>query len=293
MSGGFGAVDAQFSLKAVLKPQDGFEAFYQGEQAVTVPTAGQAVSVPVPFFEWVDGRAPDPRSKLAREDGFNPNLLNFMAVPFGAKVKLLIPMIFFGATPFLYRYMVVWRVRSLAAANLLREGSYHSGDERVGAPDTSALFVDGPRVALPAVTHTVITSRAAQTNAILSQTSDVRREYLVVDAPEAPFTPLIAAGEFGVYQQGIVDPSVDLVTGLLPTFVEVQMESFGDEMLVVADRECVDDGEGGCLNPLWDFAGVDQGFSNIYGTNPLGTGATPPHANFPDSGIWVFTGTAP
>jgi hypothetical protein len=300
------ADDAQFGISRVFKPQAGFEAFYQGVQAVTDPAGGLA-AVPVPFFEWENGLPPNPRDESAGREGFNENLLRFAKIPFGCKVKIKIPMIFFGAVPIFYSYIVVFRDRSLAQYAGTSDGAspgqgpYHNPNQRFGAPDTSGTFNDGPRIALPAVTRTVIYNRPRSLDPFLAATGDAYRQYMLVRGVETPFFPLIGAGELGVYQQGIVDPLQDPATGFLPTFVEDAFDSFGDEMLILAVRECLRDLEDDCIVPTWDFAqgGFDQGFSNIYGTNPFGGAAvgpepsSTPHVNYPDAGIYVYTGAAP
>lgn len=305
--GEFQAVDAQFGAQRIFKPQNGFEAFYQGVQAVDDP-ANLLAAFPVPFFEWVNGEPPNPRDLSAGREGFNENLLNFAKIPFGCKVKIKIPQVFYGAVPIFYSYIVVFRDRSLAQYAGVGdgaepgEGPYHNPNQRFGAPDTSGTFNDGARFALAANTRCIIYNRAAPTDPFLAATNDLFREYISVRGVQTPFFPLIGPGEFGVYQQGIVDPSQDLATGYLPTYVEDEIDSFGDEMLILAVRECIINPETEqCVFPTWDFAqgAIDQGFSNIYGTNPLGgpsVGLEPPstpHANYPDAGIIVYTGTAP
>lgn len=291
--------DAQFNLSRVLRPQNRFESLYQGQQAVN-DTTGLLAALPIPFFEWVNGEPPDPRDPVAGEPGFSPDLLRFMKVPFGAKCKLKIPQVFFGAVPTFYRYLILHRDSNLARYAATGEGPYHNPLQRFGAPDN---FNPAPtaRFALPVSTATIIRHRPPGVDPLRAETSDVFREYLEVRGVEPPFFPLIGPGQFGVYQQGIVDPNDDLATGLLATFVEIEFETKGDEILIVADRECVQGEVVNCVDPLWDFAqgGIDQGFANIYGTNPFGGAAvgpepaSTPHANYPNSGIYLYTGTAP
>lgn len=301
------AADAQFGLAHILKPEDNFENLFQGQRATTNPDVVPIqASRPIPFFEWKDGQPPNPRDRLATEDGFNENLLNFIRVPWGAMIKLKIPGLVTvqpGNPPVIlpvpYRYMVLFRDRSLAQYRQTQTGPYHNRAERLGAPDTSGVIgTPGPRFTVPCSTRTLLFNRPQTTNPALGATSDLRKEFINVFPGGGPNLPLIGASSgfpagIGVYQQGVVDPAFDLFSGYGAIYEEFVFESSGDEMLIVADRECdIPEPGADCTDALWNFqqGQLDQGFSNLYGRNSLGDH---PHPNFGNAGILLYTGSAP
>lgn len=285
--------DAQFALARTLKPLVGFEEYYQGESAVQLVDGTR--SVPVPFFDSAKFHPQyTGRDERAGEAGFDPDLLDFVPVPAGSLIKLWLPMLLNpsdGAATQAYRYQLEWRLADLGDYADGRPGQYHLGQRSNGAPDDT-IAPAATRILIPAATRSNIVNQAETTDPFFGQLGNVRREYLVVRAGDIPARPLIpqapgsVVGVRGVYQQGLLSPTTYPEIALEPQYVEVELVTGGDRMLITADRFGVD-GEPVEESSDWDFAadGLDHGFSFFYGT---GDGA---HEALNNVGIKVFTGT--
>ncbi len=279
-------VDAQVGTARVMRPMNGFEAVYQGVQAATTPVNA---AVPIPFFEWSDRAPPNPRDDNAGKPGFDPNLMRFMRVPLGCQVLIWFPVIFTPGSPVAYSYTIVWRMNNLGRYQLSGlDGPYHNPFDAPGQPDTAAPDV-GPRLIIPAAVESIVEHVAVPTTPIfLPMRNNLRTEYIQVrNVP--PVVPLLAPGVRGVYQQGVLDPTLFGEQALAPIFQPHQTQSKGDEMMIIVDRGAVDAGD---PNEDWNFGpgAIDAGFSNLYGTAAL-SGA--PHPNFPELGIYVYCGAIP
>lgn len=276
--------DAQFSLATVVRPFDAFEDRYQGQES----------GIPIAFPGVPDADAGTP--------GFSPYLLAGIEVPFGAKVQLWFPVVSYGGelTPDApvtvpYTYQLHWRVRNVADYRRRRK-PYHLGKQSGGARDTVGTPVghSPDRLLLPSVMESILYQQAEPSGApavanLRATTINIPgdgmpvvsgggRPLLPVGVPPAP-----GGGEsFGQFEQGVANPGY-MVEATLSIFRSYFTIAKGDELIITALRT---DQE---ASATWDFSGVDQGFSNVYGTNVAG----PPHAAFPDLGIYVWTGSNP
>jgi len=295
--------DAQFTIAAVLRPFEGFEARYQGE----------AVTVPIVFPGTLDDDAGKP--------GFSPYLLKGLPVPMGAKMALWFPAVVGLADGFPaldYRYVLIWRLRNVGDFQR-RRIPYHLSKESTGAPDTYLAPMPPERFVLPAATETVLYQQPEPTAVppLITQPgfgighlrsegvdvpSDLADFSAVAPSAGLPFLPPNAAPNFanafplpganteplGAFQQGVLDPRV---SNLAPysMFRPYYTVAKGDELMIA----CYPNNRLGI--PDWDFRTIDAQFSNLYGTNafapsPAGTAS---HKPFPDLGIYVFAGSNP
>jgi hypothetical protein len=251
-------VDAQLTNVRVLKPFEGFEARYQGRQALT----------PIAF----PGER-DPRAR-AQSAGFDPDLLAGIPVPEGARVILWLPICFSPVPPGnalfpfqFYSYRLIWRYQNLGGfrdpAVKHKRAPYHFPRQTPGAPDTSsgpAL----PRSTLPASWHVIA----------YEQTE-----------------PATGAGNLVIRVEQItptMDPATlgaDSGAASMPIFMPFWTDAEGDELIILATRT------NATTDPadVWDFTSpdLDLAFSNIYGT---GNGT---HPLLRDLGIYMQTGTTP
>lgn len=285
--------DARFGVVRTLKPLRGFEDLYQGENAVEL--LGNP-SVPVAFFETQNLQQPNftGRHPQAGEPGFDEDLLEYMPVPMGSLIKIWIPQFVSPDNPAnfqAYRYTVHWRLTDIAQYNRRLEGQYHLPTEQPGAPDTTLATVQ-TRFTMPSATRVNLINQPEPVDPFFGEIAHARRELISVRGGSTPAQPLLPASGGGsvqgVYQQGVIDPSVDPVFAPLSAFLEFELIAGGDRMLITADR----DGEGG--EPVaetsgWNFedGGVDLGFSVIYGT---GKRSSFQHDPFDSVGIYVAFG---
>ncbi len=279
----------------ILKPESGFEALYQGLLAEDFGTAG---SIPIPFFEWIDRKPPDPFDPFAGKTGYDPNLMRFLPCPLDVPVQLLIPIIA-GSDGQLrrYRYRVKWRLQSLARYNDESKAGignqYHIPYDAPGAPDTTAPPGAQRRNIMPCATETTAASILVLDPATgfppiaFAASTFYGEDTIIIDIGQTN-QPIIKGQRplpvRGVYQQGIVDPSV--VTSeypFIPVFALVELMTRGDQMMIVADRLGIEKPAG--EPTTWDFADWDEGFSLLYGNDSLGPH---PHKPFPDVGIYVL-----
>lgn len=287
--------DAQFGVVRTLKPLPGFEQYYQGETAVQSQAAAVA-SVPVPFFDAANFALPNytGRDMKAGQDGYDPDLLDFIPVPLGSLIKVWIPQFADPSDPTniqAYRYQFNWRLSDINAYSSELSTQYHLPKRSPGAPDsTSGTAL--PRFLTPAATRTNIVNQPESLDPFDSEIGNVRREYLVVRGGDIPARPLVpqtpgsVVGVRAVYQQGVVDPNDDPAFAPLPAFLELELIAGGDKLLITADRF----GEASeSPAELWDFqdGGLDVGFSFIYGTGALSSFQ---HDQNNDVGIYVMTG---
>jgi hypothetical protein len=269
----------QFQMVTVLKPFDGFESVYQGEDA----------DIPVAFPGDIDLR-----SEKGIE-GFDPQLIRGHKVPMGSRVLLWIPQAIPGylSVTEVYAYQVVWRLRTTrdyAEAHELRlesekEAGYHLSRRALGAPadpdnaDTTKRFV------IPAAVDNILVVQSEPAGITEEQLSNLRSSAIVVRAgiwnpPRLP--PPFSSSDNAVVTQGVYpwpDASGSLTGG--PIFAPVWLEAAGDEMIILAKRY-----ESDYTGQTWNFetSNEDEGFSAIYGTN------NGQRAPIPNVGIYVCTG---
>lgn len=277
--------DPQAGLARVVKPVSNFEALYQGEQA---QDTALVLSRPMGFYEWKNGRPPSQLDPTVGQPNIDPQLLSYLPVSMGADLLLAIPVIGNpSGMAICYRYRLIWQWTSLGRQLQLPDSQYHLPQESVGAPDTGQ-----PRFVLPAAQETcLITPFLTNLDGFTNDTVTVLRTDVIVNELRIPGLPILAQpGALpGHYQQGIVDPAVFPGNyAFSPVFALVPVKAKGDRMLIVCDR-----GEDPGASATWDFAdpaGIDRGFSLLYGNGSL---TATPHPPFPTVGIYVFQLTAP
>jgi len=280
-------VDAQLTNARVLKPFDNFERIYQGQSA----------QIPIAFPGSRDSRA------ISNESGFDPNLMLGIPVPEGARVLLWFPICFAPVPPAnplfpfqLYSYRLIWRYQNLRSfrepPTKSRRPPYHFARSSPGAPDSSS-GIPLPRVTIPASWHVIAYEQGEPVTG--SGNLVVRIETITprLDDLNQFVAPLLANGQPGVIQQGVLDPSLSGGNGM-PLFVPFWTDAEGDELIILANRASTN-----ATDPLdvWDFTQAntdldvgelgDLAFSNIYGT---GNGR---HEPYRDIGIYMQTGTTP
>jgi len=270
--------DAQFGALRVLKPYTGFEAQYQGLRAVTEVGFPARPVIFTPVGE-------PPTDPAAGKEGFDPNLLNFMPVTEGARLKIWVPAVHLTEPDFIvpYRYQLHWRQSDMNVYLSRLDGQYHIPNETPGAADTTAPIGQQTRFIIPSANSGIFVDRALVADP-LPQASDLKRDVFVMRSDVPMGFPILPNGNAGVYQQGIADPAVDPNFAALSAFVAWETIARGDRLLITAEREPIPEAP---VN--WNFdpsGGLDFGFSNLYGTAALGT----PHASFPFVGIYVLLG---
>jgi len=280
-------VDAQLTTVRVLQPFPNFERVYQGQPAKT----------PIAF-----PGARDPRA-LKNEPGFDPNLMLGIPVPEGARVILWIPICFApvgspGVNPLIpfqfYSYRLVWRYQNLGSFRdppaKSRRPPWHFARQSPGAPDSST-GLDVPRVTVPASWHVVAFEQSEPTSGPGNIVVRVETITPRIDSLNQLVAPLLANGQHGVIEQGVIDPNNTGGNGM-PIFMPFWTDAEGDELIILANRTTITDAD-----DVWDFTQAnndpdapplgDLAFSNIYGT------ANGAHPVYRDIGIYMQTGTTP
>jgi hypothetical protein len=266
-------VDAQLGIAHVFKPADGFEQIYQGV----------STSIPIAIPTKIDPRAGTP--------GFDPNLMEGIAVPQGARVLLTIPMCFVSdpqdLSPFrFYSYDLIWRFNNLGDFRAPPAGErrkpYHIAKQSPGAPDTTLGPPGLPRVTIVSAWNVVAYEQPEPMTGEGSSNLRIERITPRIDEITSLLQPLLPNGQSGVVQQGVFDPATS--GAQMPCFVQFWTDAGADELIVLARRTNLTS-----PSSTWDFTdpAADLAFSNVYGT---GNGA---HAILPGVGIYVQTGTNP
>lgn len=251
-------IDPQYSLPQILKPIPNFETVYQGQ-------SGQRM---IAFPGGID------LMSEKGEAGFDPHLQRGIDVPMGARLMIWIP-IMTNAPNTLYRYKLVWRLRSVIDYRANRK-PYHLPNQQPGVPDTTG---GGSAARFVVVAGSqVIAYEQPEPAAATDPASVVLRNQFFI--PEGGFldgtAPLDETGTATLLAQGVLDPAT-APRANQPLFNVFRCDAEGDELIILCQRTST------AAN--WDFAGVDQQFANFYGT---GMGA---HADLPNFGIYVFSGT--
>lgn len=255
--------DAQFGVVQVMRPQNGFEAIYEGQ------------SVDNPVYLFPEGRNID---QLAADGvaGYDPELARGLKIPLGARVLLWLPNLFF--TDFSdppntlgYEWTFIWRLRTITD---LIQGRipYHFARDR-GVPDTTQPAGQQARVPLPAAYNTITFIQTEPTSNPGRSINNIHSEDLEASSLTLP-NPLLASGNRQPIQQGIVDPSVFPADAEQPGFLVHEMQAVGDELLIGVRRN-------GSSFPNWAFGTTDLRFVRMLGSST------------PNVGVYVMTGTAP
>jgi len=264
-------------IPLIFKPAAGFESIFQGKAAEAV--VGSSVADSIPFYRW-DEAAPSQTAAAAGKPGFDPNLINMGDVPYGARLKVQIPVIANPALGILqqYRYTPIWRDVSQGAYREKLSPRYSLPRTTDGAPDTGAVPPER-KVVISTVQCRQVT--AAGLIAGEYETQIVREWFVPVATPAAPPDLNAAGTATGTYTQGVSDPAVDPFAKFA-RFVEFTIEAQGDQLGWLCERVPVAAGPAA----TWDFAtgAADVQFSQIYGTAELDV----PHPPYLDAGIYVF-----
>jgi hypothetical protein len=267
--------DPQVTHAAVLRPFVGFEKIYQGRD----PT------VPLAFFPSLPNAEQLILDPEAGSDGFDPKLMQFVKVPFGAQCICWFPHIWQGQSSFVqstYKYTFVWRIRNvLSFQRSVRRGRdfatpYHFMEDFIGKPDGLAPVATRNRYVVPCATRSVVVEQA-EVAGDATQVQNLRREDIDVRTQVAAFIdlPLLPDGTSGHLQQGVLDPAQNGTPSYGAQFLPFRFTAEGDELLITATRVDQELGD-------WDFEtdGADIGLSSLYG------GGT-----YPGIGIYLFIGT--
>ena len=239
--------DAEAGIQRTLRPFDNFEEQYQGSLACA------------PILLTENGKAFD---ELAGEPGYDPNLVKGIAVPFGSRIALKIPLILWTVDDFGtrgYRYRFMWRDRNTA--------DWRRGRKPAHVPQQSLGFAktvgpnQGPRVFIPAADNSVV---YVQPEAAVDEDQIqhlIMGEEIEVRGAQMAHLPRMPNGQFGVIQQGVF-PAFAANQEDNPGFCTHELQAVGDELIIAVTRELPEVG-----GDQWDFAvgGVDRYFSAIYG----------------------------
>jgi hypothetical protein len=261
--------DAQFTVTRLLRPIENFTEVYQGQDARR------------PIMWTEQSRDRDKLSEKG-EAGYDSHLLAALSVPFGSRVVIKFPSaVWIDDQPTSegvlrpYVWDLTWRVRSVRDARLLRS-QYHMPKQGSGSPDTS-VFPPEPRIYLPASMQTVTYNQPEPANPLARVIQNIHPEsYRIGRAgDQLQFRPFLKDGSEGIYEQGVIDPAVSPLLVGLPSYMDVEVQALGDELMIGMRRETE--------LPLWDF-------TNVASTDGLLAKIT---NDAKDSGILVMTGTAP
>jgi len=254
--------DAQMGMFKVLRPMNNFQEVYQG----------QAGTIPIAFPCDLDPNAGD--------DGYDANLLVGVAVPLGGRLLIQIPMTIdqYVVEPD-YQYQFIWRTRNQAAvveaiAAGRQPSAYHLPSEAFGRKEIQTGPATTERFFIPAASDVEVFEQAEPGGG--AATLNVKQQRYVPQITVPWVKPLLPTGSGGVWQQGVYQFSSN-VNCSGPTFAPLWTDAGGDELLILCYKIASD--------VAWDFAGVDQGFSNTYGNNDGGLPFNP------NIGIIVSSGT--
>lgn len=253
--------DAQMSMLNVLRPMSNFEEVYQGQPG----------TIPIAFPGTLD---PD-----AGKDGFSPNLLQGIPVPFGARICVYIPMTIDQYTSQSdYGYQFLWRMRSRGSFESAMQAGrlaapYHLSTEEPGRKET--ILTPAPYLFIPASSDVEIFEQSEPVTNVPAQLN-VRQQIYVPRLGDSWVQPLTPDGNDAEWQQGAYQFTSN-VNCSGPTWFPLWFDAGGDEMLILCYKR-------NTVN-AWDFASTDKAFSNTYGTNDGGLPLNP------NIGIMYSTGT--
>ena len=252
--------DPQHSIVSVLKPQSGFDHWYQG-----VP-----VTTPIQLFPWVDSQ-PRVLDGAGQATNYDPLLSKYLPVPLGSTVMLWLPRCVQQLNNVLvetsYRYQIRWRIRGITDQINGRSKVYSMHGQVPGAITTISAPFD-PDINVPAAVGSVIIP-ALPANSNVALSLDHTGKGL---ADSQGYTDNLALPAFPVATRGVNYYPPELVPAL------------GDEIGIFVSRAA-----GTSAN--WDFAGVDFGFNLFYGvgstdSDAAANGIHPQRAN---NGVIIST----
>jgi hypothetical protein len=264
-------VHPQWGTATILQPFPNFEQVYQGQPAVN----------PVAFPGTIDQQAAN------GVVGFDSTLIAGTPVVLGARLMLWIPLCMLDYTvPTVYRYQLVWRLRSISDFQYTAEKNQSTGDpampyhlqrRELGVFNTPGDAAS-QRIVVPAASDSLAYEQQEPASNGDNGEVVVRGEWIVPNGAlwDAPITP---SGELGTVTQGIFPlASGDTPGG--PVYFPYWVDAKGDELIILARRrEVAPDDE-------WEFSGADRSFSNTFGTD---NGSRP---RLQTVGIFLFAGSS-
>lgn len=255
--------DAQFGMVQIMRPVAGFETTYEGRSAAE------------PIYLFPEGQHIDPIA-AAGVAGYDPVLARGLKTPFGARIAIWLPNLFFTSDVERgYELILIWRLRNVSDFANGRI-PYHFPRAQ-GAINTTAPAGSQARVPIPAAYNTItyiqtepLTQRGRAINNIHSEDLEFSTDTVL--------GPLLADGVTRQpVQQGILDPAV-VTDADRPGFIVHEVQALGDEVVMALRRNVT-----GAAN--WAFATTDLRFSQFLGS---GTGL-----QLPSVGAYALMGTAP
>jgi len=258
--------DPQFGVVRVMRPVSGFEEIYEGTPA------GE------PVYLYPEGRPIDP---IAEEGtpGYDPLLARGLAVPYGARLALEFPNVYWTDSleeDHGYVFVPIWRLRNVFDFRQGRNPFHFPRSS--GAADTTAPAGQQSRVPLPAACNTLGYIQTEPTTARGRALTNIRSEDLQLSTfPLA--LPKLSGGRTQPIQQGILDPA-KVSDAKQPTQMVHEIQAMGDELIFAVYR---DDAE--VAN--WEFA---EGSADFRLSQFLGIGTGQELTNV---GVYVMPGIAP
>lgn len=258
--------DAQFGITHILRPFPTFIDSYIGRNQ----------RIPIMFTEG--GLPLDPN---AGEVGYAPQLVRALPVPLGSRVTIWLPSVLGnpelgGGEPNPYTWTIMWRYRNVFEYRTHR-GAYHFPKQAPGVAELGS-----PRIVKPATYHSVIYNGVAPTPppGIGYALQTIWPERFTTEGAAStagmflPLVPGTIPAADGYVQQGLFDPTaVGAANAALPSYMNVEMTAFGDEMLIGLTKT-------GTV--AWFLSGEDTILSNLFGPG-----------SSPDIGVYVMTGSSP
>jgi hypothetical protein len=256
--------DAQFCVARVMRPIDGFEDIYEGTPASE------------PIYLFPEGKYIDPLAER-KIPGYDPLLARALPVPYGARLSLHLPNVYYVTLDVVtgYTYALIWRMRNVLDFRQSRIPFHFP--RSTGEPDTTKPVGEQSRVPLPASYNTI--------GYIQSEPNPAERSLTNIHAEDLPSatTPLalpkLSGGRVQPIQQGILDPA-KVADANKPTHMVHEVQSQGDDLLLAVFRNNVS-------VENWSFSqgSADYRFSQLFG---VGTGG-----QLPNEGVYVLPGMAP
>lgn len=251
--------DAQFGIRKVFRPFDGFKAVYTGQDG----------DIPIAMPGVLD--------QNVNKEEFDDNLLAGISTPLGAKALVWIPSLPVGAysSTQAYRYRFLWRLRNLYDFQNGRK-PFHAPITVTGPDGKILIFAAQKTITVPGTLTSTFDSSAPTMGAQVTSRTAIDGLNVSSLIRRSPLTP---NGANALIQQGV--PHVGLVT-----FNPIWMQCEGDELIILVDKVATGEGE----PAPWNFAGGEDDF--FFGEFFSGNDAIQPVFR-QELGVYVFTGSNP
>ena len=316
------------SVARILRPYQGFEYYYglQGGQSIPGDQPIRLQPVNPTLINRVPAPPVDPYAfdEAARQavNGYSPRLGAMLPMSsLGSMVLVYLPQIPYvneaiqGATPFVYSFVPVWRMRTIADWRRSRKQG-NIPLERFGAPDTT-VGAAGDRYIIPACRGAAIYMRPEPTTTpgVIPLPANIAHQMAYPEGVgmatgstastwRPPIAPTTAGGVDMFTQQGVVDAAVGSGDGAQPFFRPYWIKVCGNELSFdVYKLEVPTDPTSDVTYRAWDFQyvaatgycdtvapGEDLPFSMIFGCGAH-PGVSPTLAgDHLQSGVYVSNG---